>query len=86
MTKINDGGHAFPTTYSQFPGMSLRDYVAIHAPISLDDAIDLCGFNRSHHPMRNDTDRTIILEVLVRARLQYAEAMLAARSGGQDDA
>ena len=86
MVKISDGGVAFPTTYGQFPGMSLRDYLAAHAPFTLDDAIDLCGFNRSHHPMRNDTDRIVIIEVFMKMRFEYADIFLAARSGGQDDA
>lgn len=87
MSNINDGWQAFPfaatdpsNAHLQSSGMSMRDYVAIHAPITLDDAIDLCGFNRSHHPMRNDTDRFTILAVMMMARFEYADAFLAARS------
>lgn len=75
MTKINDGGPAFPTTYGQSPGMSLRDYVAA---LVLPSVAGVCA-NDTRRPGQSHP------EMFAEKAFDIADAFLAARSGGQDD-
>ena len=87
MSKINDGGPAFPfeemhtdgTHYHSHPGLSLRDYMAIHA--SADDVRDQCEVLRLNLGQRG------LPGILpdgwrVTARYMHADAMLKAREEG----
>ena len=75
-TQPTDGGPAFPhLPYSSdsrnwsdgSKGMSLRDYLATHAPASEIERIVKCNFSE-HYPM-----------AVAKARMIWADAMLAAR-------
>jgi len=85
--KIETGGPAFPVSTAeaseghqdghntwQFPGMTLRDYFAAHAPIGVADANE--AFYRAHG--RNALTSEM-LDTLARLRSMYADAMLKAR-------
>jgi len=86
--KNNDGGPAFPVPGLQhdeaFNGISVRDYLAAHAPISLIDA------NEAMHqqpqtfakPVGEVFPLPLLMKELVRMRYEYADAMLSAREGG----
>lgn len=80
MSKENNGGPVFPTTFENFKltqsgtGISMRDYFAAHAPITLEDAkkalvaigeIDALGSEQ--------------LKLLADMRFSYADTMLKAR-------
>lgn len=67
--RIGDVSHG--TTYS---GMTLRDYFAAHAPISLE--LFLNGLSRE----QQDKGMAYILQMFAIARGQYADAMLAERA------
>ena len=85
--KIKDGGPAFPVSTAeaseghqdgpntwQFPGMTLRDYFAAHAPIGVADA------NEAFYRMNGRNPRTSeMLDTLAGLRSRYADAMLKAR-------
>ena len=61
------------------PGMSLRDYYAAHAPISMDDAAIACGWSDLNHAVpTQDSVRTTIWAVMTLMRYEYADAMLQA--------
>lgn len=61
------------------PGMSLRDYYAAHAPISMDDAAIACGWkDLNHADATQDSVRTTIWVVMTLMRYEYADAMLEA--------
>lgn len=93
MSKINDGGPAFPTNPGSptvspdYPGMTLRDWFAGHAPdnqvefLSVEQAALFVGLRA---PDVDDIDGLVGLSNAVRAKLAYlhADAMLAARSKG----
>ncbi|KXJ63093.1 hypothetical protein AXY46_03500 [Achromobacter xylosoxidans] len=71
MSKINDGGPAFPVSEangcnSGAPGLSLRDYFAASA---------MQGFNANSHPDM----LTWSLERIAKHSYKQADAMLAAR-------
>ena len=70
MTKPNDGGPAFPCDRFGEPGMSLRDYIAIHARAS--------DVNKWHQKLGEDCNwsKTPTTE---QAKYAYADAMLRAR-------
>ena len=85
--KIKDGGPAFPVSTSnrdighqdgpntwQFPGMTLRDYFAAHAPIDVADANE--AFYRAHGRNARTSE---MLDTLAGLRSMYADAMLKAR-------
>lgn len=90
MTDKNDGGPAFPCDELiardetgalhgapiSSHGMSLRDYLAAHAPVSFDAAISAFGadpnFNR-------DNERAAFFAVWSLLRFEYADTMLEAR-------
>lgn len=92
MTKINDGGPASPGAFDQPPGMTLRDYLAAHAPngtdlVKFDNigvASEITGITAPN--MENSKEvLAFVFKLIAFLRYQYADAMLAARSGGQDD-
>lgn len=61
------------------PGMSLRDYYAAHAPISMDDAAIACGWRDLNDAGATQGDaRTTIWVVMTLMRYEYADAMLKA--------
>lgn len=61
------------------PGMSLRDYYAAHAPISIDNAAAACGWtNLNHAEPTQDSVRAMIWAVMTLMRYEYADAMLEA--------
>lgn len=60
-------------------GMSLRDYYAAHAPISMDDAAIACGWRDLNDAGATQGDaRTTIWAVMTLMRYEYADAMLGA--------
>lgn len=74
MTKINDGGPAFPFAFGQPAGMSRRDWFAGQALAGL--TAGYAGRNRGLPYPRDLADEAI----------RISNAMLTAlRSGGQDD-
>ena len=88
--RIEDGGPAYPVPgdqpHPQMNGMSLRDWFAAHAPEPSESEIDRAykldkmrnPYNEPHKPkLRSD------LEIRAAHRFAYADAMLAARKGGQ---
>lgn len=80
MKKINDGGSAFPTDgehqpdahFMHYEGMSLRVYIAIHAPAE-EIAIMVSPYS----------SRTYLEEICA-ARYRYADEMLKAREPKKD--
>lgn len=80
---INDGGPAFPTDNAaqtgnatwHFQGMSLRDYLAAHAPMSLQDAKTACLSKTVSPPTGQE-----LVDMLAAMKYVYADAMLKARS------
>lgn len=88
MTKtINDGGPAFPWAVNMRGGMSLRDYFAAKAPITLADAVVAAGIASSApsvdcavvSAMIDATNRAKAFAMLAQLRLDYADAMIQAR-------
>lgn len=88
MSARKDGGPAFArpaawfngTTMSRSQdGMTLRDYFAAKAPITVDDAMVAAGADSSCIGTLPRAKRIEVLEVLAAMRLEYADAMLAAR-------
>lgn len=85
MTKINDSGPEFPAAFGKFAGWSMRDYVAIHAPITLMDAAIACGWDGvADAKTSNDASRAVLYAMLYTMCYEYADAFIA-RSGGQED-
>ena len=90
MSKINDGGPAFPTLMKcgdlvvSDGGMSLHDYFAAHCPITQPEAVEIANDLN----VLIDAERN--LEGLMRwyadLRVRYADAMLAARSAASQPA
>lgn len=88
--RMKDGGPAFPVPgdqlHPQMNGMNLRDYFAAHAPEPSESEIDRAykldrmqnPYNEPHKPHPR-TD----LEIRAAYRFAYADAMVAARKGGQ---
>lgn len=82
MSGRDDGGPAFPNITPDMPiqggpGMSLRDYLAGQAPITLADAQVIMG---ATFDVNNDKDRAAIMLVLALMRYEYADAMIAERA------
>jgi len=85
---INDGGPAFPSPEQQFTdgvmvvgrqgayGMSLRDYFAATAPITMAEVVQ---YYRRYPHLNVDVEREAFLSLMADLRYQYADAMLAAR-------
>lgn len=93
-----DGGPAFPfaavfapdgTGYSDgAPGMSLRDYFAIHAPEPTKEQIEQVGERERLANPHGDTykpRRRGWTEIACSLRYEWADAMLAARATGEVD-
>ena len=85
-TQTNDGGPAFPQfaisdNYEFHPGMTLRDYMIIHAPASeVDSCIpDSVGEIAKWLGIENYTWREHYPMALAKARGIWADAMLSAR-------
>lgn len=82
MNKKNTGGPAFPSHGSMgevaHEGMTLRDYFAAHAPITLTDAVEFLDTYGGEvvGPWRPEK----VLQTLAELRVEYADAMIAARS------
>lgn len=61
-------------------GMTLRDYFAAHAPVTLFDAAMTCGWDSLEAAtMPKDEYRVTLWSVMTLMRYEYADAMLAAR-------
>lgn len=90
MSKIDQGGQAFPThpiLYSSADayhaqGMSLRDYFASTAPVTLADAERVTG---GRLRLNNDGDRAAVMAILALMRFEYADAMLNGESHNHED-
>lgn len=76
MKKENDGGPAFPGVHPPHTGMSLRDYFAAMAPISVQDAVEWLDQNKTPGSIISWAD---IMEQLAKLRYRYADAMLKER-------
>lgn len=74
---------AFPVAtvdgYSQY-GMTLRDYFAAHAPITVQDAMVVCGIDSNSIGTSPRNRRVLVMEALAEMRADYADAMLAERA------
>jgi hypothetical protein len=89
--KINDGGPAFPhlrrhisdNTYIPLAegGMSLRDWFAGHCPLKFEDSANSYGFLSIKFLMQDD-HRQAFFQFDAEARMEWADAMLAAREEG----
>jgi hypothetical protein len=89
MSEVNDGGPAFAALAATAmgdvhhqPGMSLRDYFAIHAPEPSSEAVNLqYNSDRMRNP-HNDPHKPRIrsdLEIRAAIRYEYADALLKSR-------
>jgi hypothetical protein len=89
MNTPNDGGPAFPLQASEYgghgsePGMSLRDYFAIHAPEPSTEAIATQRqYDRNRNPHNDGPPKPPIRgdeEIRCDLRYRFADAMLRAR-------
>lgn len=98
MSAPNDGGPAFPGGVNEIytnldpgeptnPGMTLRDYLVAHAPVTIADAISACGLEASApsvdvavcRVMAYPSKRAAAFAMLAQLRHEYADAMLKAR-------
>lgn len=93
MAEMKDGGPAFPFEPQRFMkdevtgeitpagsfGMSLRDWFAGHAPITIADAALVGGWNETE-TFSDDLTRGIMFSTLALMRYEYADAMLNERS------
>lgn len=77
--KKYDGGPAFPgpvnveakQVWAQYPGVSMRDYFAAHAPITVADAMKSFEEAKLTHAQ--------LFKRIAQMRYAYADAMIAAR-------
>ena len=81
--KTKDGGEsAFPTLTQAGDlavtqgGLTVRDYFAAHAPITLQDAIKTCGYPDGHY-IGDDDERRTVFVMMAMLRTEYADAMIA---------
>ncbi|RKQ70157.1 hypothetical protein [Oceanibaculum indicum] len=79
-----DSGPAFPVhpdvrldDHESYAGMSLRDYFAVHAPITFDQTLLVWGGDVA---LSKDPDRASFFAVWSLLRYQYADAMLTERA------
>lgn len=81
MSKIDDGGPAFPSTHphGREDGMTLRDYMAIHA--SADDIRDQAEIIRSAQ-LAAGGPGILPDNWVAKARYMHADAMLKVREQG----
>lgn len=89
--KINDGGPAFPVPDSHHAngqvhygsnGMSLRDWFAGHCPLKFEDSANSYGFLSIEKILMQDDHREAFFQFDAEARMEWADAMLAAREEG----
>lgn len=78
----NTGGPAFPAhkNWRIDSGMTLRDYFAAHAPITIEDAMLVAGLDCSAFGMLPLGKRMDVMVALANMRGTYADAMIAERS------
>lgn len=87
--RIKDGGPAYPVVFRMMtpqgmvgmevaPGMSLRDALAMHAPVTWADVHEHIGWRGDKGPL-TDSGRATLWAVMARLRYEYADAMLEAR-------
>ncbi|KAK54034.1 hypothetical protein [Bordetella bronchiseptica] len=82
MTTINDGGPAFPgpdqteCTVDIHEGMTLRDYFAAKADVSIYGPVEVLANKLGRSPTMKE-----LAECVAQLRLLEADAMLAARAG-----
>ena len=89
--KIDNGGQAFPShpmLYSsadqhEAQGMTLRDWFAGQAPVTMEDAVLVCGWvDLRDASLSTDSNRATTWAVMSMLRYEYADAMIEARKGG----
>jgi hypothetical protein len=90
MNAVSNGGLAFPVhggyegddprNLILGGGMTLRDYFAAKAPITVDDAMLACGVIAHSIGMIPRTQRIVVLAALAEMRADYADAMIAERA------
>jgi len=79
------GGPAFPHAEvsgrerHEMHGMTLRDYAALHAPVTFADAIAFCGIQDQFEAINSPHKLGSVMQVMSVLRWQYADAMIAAR-------
>lgn len=90
MSKIYDGGPAFPVDYLESEkkdkgfryrrggGITLRDYFAAHAPVDFQMALQVFGAQDIN--LTDDETRAAFFAIWAMLRTEYADAMIAARS------
>lgn len=79
MSKINDGGAAFPchSDQSWAEGMALRDYFAAKAMQAV-----MCGDLLDRAACESEADKERLSETVARYAYKFADAMLAERDKG----
>ncbi|RVH56266.1 hypothetical protein CN213_16090 [Sinorhizobium meliloti] len=85
MSGARDGGPAFPlarTSQYDQDGMSLRAYLAAHAPVTFEMACRVFGDKPESINLHDDTTRGAFLAVWALLRREYADAVLAELEGG----
>lgn len=85
----DDGGAAFPISREQEgwyrEGMTLRDYLAAHAPVGATMALAVWGKDSQlAGPPADDKARAAFMAVWALLRYEYADAMLAERKESAD--
>jgi hypothetical protein len=86
---LNDGGQAFPVAESDpvlgsrvTPGMSLRDYLAAHCPVTMAEYVVEFGFQtiKDLHTADNASIYwNSFLMMFTRMRYEYADALIEER-------
>ena len=82
---LNDGGQAFPSgnpTHGGETGMSLRDYLAAHCPVTMAEYVVEFGFQtiKDLHTADNASIYwNSFLMMFTRMRYEYADAMIEER-------
>ena len=78
---MKDGGPAFPMMdqeWKEHPGMSLRQYFAIHAPEPTEGDIRTeMAYDRNRDPHNDRNGIRGKLEIIAALRYRYADAMIA---------
>lgn len=92
MSKINDGGPAFPFPSDDGPGqfqpsrgMTLRDWFASQCPLTVQEAWGIWTSRESLPFLRtvaSANERAPFFEYFAMLRFEYADAMLAERAKG----
>jgi hypothetical protein len=81
MTEKPENPLAFPfaengNPFGNYHGMTLRDYLAAHAPITLADVYHTFFDNK---PDIGEPNTELLMKAFAKVRYQYADAMLEAR-------